>query len=180
VGDDHSAAVALIYPNEPWGGDFVFKEIGKDFLPALGFINRTDIRQYLGNVANLTRYRNMFLNQFEFGTDYEFVTDLDNRLESRANDVYVRAAATQGDEITVKLINSFENVPALFFLPGTVPVRTGRYEWTNINARLRTFDGRPVSIDAEITCCSFYNGDSIVEAQDFLPPQCVFLLHARL
>ena len=162
VGDDHSAALALIYPNEPWGGDFVFKEIGKNFLPALGFINRTNIRQYLGNVANLTRYRNMFLNQFEFGTDYELVTDFHNRLESRANDVYARAASTAGDEVTVKLINSFENVPALFFLPGTVPVRTGRYEWTNINARVRTFDGRPVAIDAEITCCSFYNGDSVV------------------
>src|SRR6266436_5444006 len=79
--------------------------------PALGFVNRTDIRQYQGTGAHLTRYRNMFLNQLEFGTDYLFITDFENRLESRENDIYARALATQGDEVYFRPINSYENVP---------------------------------------------------------------------
>ena len=43
------SALALAFPNEPWSGDFVFKEIGANFLPALGFVNRTAIRHYDGN-----------------------------------------------------------------------------------------------------------------------------------
>ena len=161
VGDDDSSALAIGFPNEPWGGDFVFKEIGTNFKPALGFINRTGIRQYDGSVSHLDRYRGMFLNQLEFDTNYEFVTDLHDRLESRSNDVGVRAASTQGDELTFKLINMGENVPVQFSLPANVPVPRGSYDWTNVYARFRSFDGRPVSVDSEITCCRFYNGQSL-------------------
>jgi len=103
----------------------------------------------------------MFLNQAEVGTDYEFVTDLGNRLESRENDIYVRAASNLGDEITLKAVNSFENVPAQFFLPRNVLIPAGRYDWTNLDVRIRSFDGRPLRLDWEITCCSFYGGRSV-------------------
>ena len=98
AGDDDTAAFALNFPNEPWLGDFLFKQIGESFLPALGFINRTAIRQYVGTVAHLSRYRNMYLNQLEFGTDIEFVTDLHDRLDRSAHDAMSarrRASATR-------------------------------------------------------------------------------------
>jgi hypothetical protein len=161
LGDDSSSALALGFPNEPWGGDFVFKQIGDNFKPALGFINRTGIRQYDGSVTHLDRYRGMFLNQLEFDTNYEFVTDMHDRLQSRSNDLTARAASTAGDEVTVKIINSEEGVPVPFFLPGRVPVQNRDYNWTNGYVRLRTFDGRPLAIDTEITCCSFYDGYSL-------------------
>jgi hypothetical protein len=160
-GDDDSAALSVTLPNEPWGGDFIFKQVGEQFFPALGFVNRLGIRQYLGRAYRLDRYRDTFLNQLEFGTDYEFVTSLGNNLESRSNDIYVRAASFLGDEVTVKLLNAFEDVPAVFFLPHAVPILPGHYDWTNIDGRVRSFDGRPVRIDWEVMCCSFYNGRQI-------------------
>ena len=160
-GDDDSAAFALNFPNEPWSGDFLFKQIGANFEPALGFVNRTDMRQYQGSVAHLTRYTDRFVHELEFGTEHLFVTDLHDRLESRENAGYVRAASTIGDMVTLRLIDSFENVPALFLLPGSVPVPAGRYHWTNVGARFSSFNGRIVSADAEIICCSFYDGSSV-------------------
>jgi Carbohydrate family 9 binding domain-like len=161
AGNDDSAALALGFPNEPWSGDFVFKQIGASFQPALGFVNRANMRQYQGSVAHLTRYRSTYLHELEPGIEYQFVTDLHDRLESSANDIYVRAQSTIGDEIVLKLVKSHENVSALFTLPRNVPVRAGRYDWINIDARLRTFDGRIVSVDTELVCCSFYNGSSV-------------------
>jgi hypothetical protein len=161
AGDDDSAAIALGFPNEPWSGDFVFKQIGANFQPALGFVNRADIRLYQGSLAHLTRYNDMLLHELEPGVEYLFVTDLHDRLESSENDIYLRAQSTIGDEITLKLVNSHENVPARFNLPRNVPVRAGSYDWTNFDARFRTFDGRIVSVDTEINCCSFYNGRSV-------------------
>jgi hypothetical protein len=161
LGDDSSSALAIGFPNEPWGGDFVVKQIGTNFKPALGFINRTGIRQIDGSFTHLDRYRNQYLNQLEFDADYEFVTDLSGKLESRMNDVTARAASTPGDEITFKIIDSYENVPFLFYLPNQVAVPMGEYQWTNVYARFRTFDGRPIAIDSEITCCAFYNGRAL-------------------
>jgi hypothetical protein len=160
-GDDDSAAFALNFPNEPWSGDFLFKQIGANFEPALGFVNRSDMRQYQGSVAHLTRYTDRFVHELEFGTEHLFVTDLHDLLESRENAGYVRAASTIGDMVTLRLIDSFENVPALFLLPASVPVPAGRYHWTNVGARFSSFNGRIVSADAEIICCSFYDGGSV-------------------
>jgi len=125
-GNDDAAALALNFPNDPWSGDLVFKQTGANSRPRSAFVNRTDIRQYQGTGAHLTRYRNMFLNQLEFGTDYLFITDFQNRLESRQNDVYVRALSTVGDEVYFRPINSYENVPALFTLPHNVPIGGGK------------------------------------------------------
>ena len=162
AGDDASSAVSLNFPNEPWSGDLLFKQIDGNFTPALGFVNRTAIRQYVGTAAHLTRYRNSYLNTLEFGTNVEFVTDLRNVLESRANDILVRVRSRIGDQVTLRVINSFENVPVAFFLPRTVPVLARRYEWTNVNVGVRTFNGRLLTVQADVTCCSFYDGDALV------------------
>ena len=161
-GDDESAAVSLNFPNEPWSGDFLFKQIGGNFTPALGFVNRTAIRQYVGTIAHLTRYRDTYLNTLEFGTNFEFVTNLTDVLESRANDVFVSARSRIGDQVTLRLINSFENVPIVFFLPNRVPVLAGKYEWTNVNVGVRTFNGRLLTLQADVTCCSFYDGSAVL------------------
>ena len=162
AGDDESAAFSLNFPNEPWSGDFLFKQIGENFRPALGFVNRTAIRHYVGTVAHLTRYRDTYLNTLEFGSNFEFVTDLNDVLESRANDVFVRARSRIGDQVTFRLINSFENVPVLFFLPRSVPVLPRKSEWTNVNAGVRTFNGRLLTLQADVTCCRFYDGSAVL------------------
>jgi hypothetical protein len=161
AGDDDSSAVSLNFPNEPWSGDFLFKQIGETFTPALGFVNRTAIRQYVGMVAHLTRYRNSYLNTLEVGGNVELITDLHNVLESRTNDVLVRARSRIGDQVTLRIVNSFENVPVTFFLPRTVPVLARTYEWTNVNVGVRTFNGRLLTVQADVTCCSFYDGDAV-------------------
>jgi len=162
AGRGDSAAVSLNFPNEPWSGDFVFKQIGEDFTPALGFVNRAAIRQYVATLAHLTRYRNTYLNTLEFATNLEFVTDLGDVLESRATDVLVRARSRAGDQLTLRLVDSFEHVPLPFFLPRAVPVHVGMYDWTNVSVGLRTFNGRMLSLQADVTCCRFYDGDALV------------------
>ena len=162
AGNDDSAAVSLNFPNEPWAGDFLFKQIGADFTPALGFVNRSAIRQYVATLTHLTRYRQRYLNTLEFGGNVEFVANLHNAVESRTNDVLLRARSRAGEQITVRLVNSFESVPAPFFLPRSVPVHVGTYNWTNVNVGVRTFNGRLLTLQADVTCCRFYDGDALV------------------
>ena len=53
-GDDDSWGVSLNFPNEPFGGEAHFKQVGTNFFPALGFANRTGVRVYDGRAI----YRN--------------------------------------------------------------------------------------------------------------------------
>jgi hypothetical protein len=53
-------------------------------------------------------------------------------------------------------------VPVPFQLPRAVPVFVGTYNWTNVNVGVRSFNGRVLSVQADLTCCRFYDGDAVV------------------
>lgn len=160
-GEDDAFGVALNFPNEPWGGFLDFKEVGADFVPALGFVNRPGIRFYDGNLTHTTRYRGSLLRSLAFGTNQRFITTLDDVLESKESGFFVEAVSSGTDTLRVTLSNSYEAVPAPFNLPDNIPVPVGKYEWTNFIVALETSGGRRVSAIAGITCCSFYDGASL-------------------
>jgi hypothetical protein len=156
-GDDNAFGTALYFPNEPLYADFYFKQLGRNYFPALGFANRTDIRDYDGRV--LYRKRGIGGLRFaEASTTWTVITDLNNHLESRENIVEAGVATPFLDEFHVRAINDFEDVPAVFKLASTVPVPVGRYTWTNVGANFGTSDARPYSVSLDVICCSFYNG----------------------
>jgi Carbohydrate family 9 binding domain-like len=161
AGKDVSAALSYNFFNPNWASDLVIKQIGANFTPALGFVNRRDMRLYQGSLVNIQRYRTGYLASFESGANYLFVTDLSHRLESSESELYATARARVGDEVLARAVNSFEYVPQRFLVANTVPILPGRYGWTNWGFRVRSFDGRPFSVEFELLCCSFYNGSQI-------------------
>ena len=40
----------------------------------------------------------------------------------------------------------------------SVPVPVGGYHWTNFGGTIKTSDGRPITAELDVLCCSFYNG----------------------
>jgi hypothetical protein len=156
-GEDDSFGVAANYPNEPVGVDARFKQVGTNFYPALGFVNRTGIRQFDG--VALYRRRDLGWRWLDLGTSWYFVTSLNNHLESRENSIWSGIALRSGDEFYVKAFDDYEDVPATFKVAGKVPVPAGRYHWTNGSVSFQTAVVRPYSASLEVLCCSFYNGN---------------------
>ena len=112
-----------------------FKQIGESFLPALGFINRTAIRQYVGTVAHLTRYRNMYLNQLEFGTEFRIRhrsrTTGWNRAPTTSICARPRASATRSRSNCINRMRKRAGA----VLPAATTCRSlrGTYQWNNFN-----------------------------------------------
>jgi hypothetical protein len=163
-GDDDSFGAALAFPNEPWAGTFAFKEVGANFFPALGFVNRTAIRMYDARVEYIHRINGPFLRTLDFGSENLFVTDLSNRLETRASQFSIGVETNPGDEAELDFQNYYELVPAAFDIADTLIVPPGRYEWNTVEIGFETSDARMLAVGVEVTCCDFYNG-SAVEAQ---------------
>ena len=162
-GDDDTFGIAINFPNEPWGGDLAFKEVGTDYEPALGFVNRTGIRVYDANARYLARYGTGggFLRQLQVSADNFFVTGLDDVLQSRENGLRIAATSQRTHQFSIGITNIFENVAEPFFLPDDVIVPVGKYNWTNFSARLQTSRSWPLSLGAVVLCCSFLNGSSL-------------------
>ena len=162
LGDDDSFGASLQYPNEPFNTRFNFKEVGANYAPALGFVNRPAIRNYNGVFQwHQPMPRDSFMRFWEVGTWYDFTTDLQDHLESRENGIYTGFVTQDLDAIFVNRVNIFEDVASAFFLPRGVLVPVGRYEWTNSKLHIETSAARSFSANLEVICCSFYGGDSL-------------------
>jgi hypothetical protein len=160
-GDDDSFGVSVGFPNEPWGGELDFKQVGTDFRPALGFANRRGIRQYNLQVGNRRRFRDSYLQELGFLMAQGLVTDLRNHLETRESVYEVDFVNDQDDSLELGVRDYFEDVPEPFDLPNDVPIPAGDYNWTNFTMELETSASRIVALELGFACCSFYDGDGI-------------------
>src|SRR5215471_3824270 len=158
LGNDDSFGTVLNYPNEPWAGELIFRQIGRNFFPGLGFVNRPGIRDYEATISEKTRYRHPFLRWLQFGGTGTLITGLDNQLQSGFARVWGEVESQQADAYDFNVYHYYENVPATFLLPDNVPVPAGKYEWTNFGPTINTTRGRWWSVNWVIECCSFYNG----------------------
>ncbi len=161
VGGDDAFGFEIAFPNEPFFGRFKFREIGKDFDPELGFVNRPGIRQFDGNVGYKPRFEDAYLRWAEFGMWWDFTTDLGGDLESRENGLWAGAFTRNGDVFWLNVFNIYEDVPEAFGLPAGASIRAGEYEWTNFSIELESSPARSWGFDVEFACCSFYDGDQL-------------------
>ena len=163
AGDDESAAFSLNFPNEPWSGDFLFKQIGENFTPALGFVNRTAIRQYVGTVAHLTRYREHVSQHARIRHQFR----IRHRSERRAGIARQRRLCereVQDRRSGHVAIDQFVRERAGAVLPAEERAGAGRERMNGPMSMcgVRTFNGRLLTLQADVTCCSFYDGSAVV------------------
>jgi hypothetical protein len=177
-GDDDSFGVALNFPNEPWGLETRFKQLGTNYFPALGFVNRRGIRQFDG-IAQYRR-RDLGWRWLDLATSWYFVTDLSNHLESRENGIWTGVSLRSTDEFYVRAFDDYEDVPAQFKIAGKVPVPAGQYHWTNGSIYIQTSNARPISARIDVLCCSYYDGHQIkVTARFDMRPSATFQFAPR-
>jgi hypothetical protein len=160
-GDDHEFGASILYPNEPWGGELHFKQIGEEFRPALGFANRRGIREYRAEGNYVRRYRNGPLRQASAQLGNSFTTDLRGEMQSRQNNIWIGAQHNSGDSFYIGVGNIFENVLVPFTLPNDVVVPAGRYNWNQIRPRVRFSNNRRLSGNINVDCCEYYNGTNL-------------------
>ncbi len=157
-GDDDTFGAQFAFPNEPFSTRFQFKQVGENFSPALGFVNRPAIRYYDGNFVYKMRPKDSWMRFWETGTWYNFITDLDDKLETRENGAWAGFQTQDTDAVFLNLFNDYENIPSPFFLPKGVLVPAGEYNWTGAVLNIETSIGRPISSVIEIRCCDWYDG----------------------
>jgi hypothetical protein len=84
TGEDSAFGLGLRMPNNTgWRGGAVVKELQGNFLPALGFVSRSDVRDTAADVGYTHFPRNRFVQSMFFGVDAQRVSFLDGGLQSQ-------------------------------------------------------------------------------------------------
>jgi hypothetical protein len=159
--DDDEIVMGLHFPNEPWNGRFIYREIGGDFDPALGFVYRPGIRDYVLSFERFTRVTHPYIRWFTLGYYTNLTTDIDNHRQSYFSNAYVGASNLAGDLMFLNFNHKVEEVPAAFDLGGSATVTPGTYRWDYGNLYFETAFSRSYQIHGNITCCDFYSGRSM-------------------
>ena len=157
--DDDMFGFFLGYPNDLLRWFISGKEIGKRFEPALGFVNRRNIRDYNGDYVRRKRFGESWVRWWEGGVISNIVTDLDNDIETHKFTLFTALQNQIGDEFKVKVSNLREVINQPFLIAGELPVPVGDYHFNQLDVLLESSNSRTIIADIGVICCRIYDGD---------------------
>jgi hypothetical protein len=187
-GDDWSYGFSAHYPNDKYVAQFVLREVQENFQPALGFVQRNNVRMMRSGASYNPRPRN-FLNIQQMNHDvfYTQFTRLDlNEIESW--DVYVTWLDwhfNSGDNIhgILDFNPTYERLFEPFEISPGVILSPGEYRFTRFRTNLiSTASKRRLSASANVTWGNYWSGEAEqwTTAVTFkLPPWLTFSLNTN-
>ena len=155
---DSAWGLTLSLPNEPWSLLASYRQIGADFAPALGFVNRAGIRDAYAQLERVWRPRGRALQVVRAGLEHKLTAGLDGRLQSRSFTPYLILDNAAGDELQLSVLDEYEYLAAPFQLPGALPVPAGAHGWWHARLKLSSSPARRLFVRWNVDCCDYFDG----------------------
>jgi hypothetical protein len=167
-GDRHSYGADINFPNDPAEASFSFREVQKNFDPAVGFVSRLAYRRYNPQVSYSPRPGDHpWIRSFTFSALADYTTDLSNRLLTRSFEFTPFEFNTHaGDVFHVSASNTYERLEEDFEIfrdpisgRRVVLPRAGEYNFTRYGVRGETANRRVLAVEAEADWGTFLSGN---------------------
>ena len=160
-GDDAAFGINLRLPSaEGFRYGVAYKEIQRNFYPALGFVNRVDVRDLTADVGYTWFPSGGAIQRMFTGIDYQRIETLENELQSEL--ISVRAlelSNNSGDtvEFHYQLIDEVLDTPFEISEGVTIPV--GPYAFDQYCVNYRTGEHRRLALQGYYCGGEFFDGD---------------------
>ena len=160
LGPDASAhGVTIEYPNGLWDMNFIYKHIGRDFDPSLGFVPRRSVNLFNMRVNNQTRLARGPLQQLTHEFQPFVATDLGGRWESyRVMIAPINWRFRSGDRFEVNANPTGERLIVPFRVATGVTVAPGVYTWMRYRLEAGTAQKRRLYSQFTWWFGDFYDG----------------------
>lgn len=182
-GKDWSYGVSALYPNDKFVAQIAFREIQDNFRPALGFVQRDNVRLLRAGASYNPRPRFLNIQQMFHDVFYTQFTRLDNNLVE-SWDLYIALLdwhLRSGDSVHAvfdinptyeRLFESFEIAPGVRLLPG-------EYRFTRHRGVVTTAAKRRLTGSLNLAWGNYWSGqaEQVSAAVGFkLPPRLTMTL----
>ena len=163
-GDDSALGLALRLPNNTgWRGGVAYKTLPKNFIPALGFVSRPNVRDTALDAGYTYFPRNRFVQSLFFGVDAQRIALLDGGVQSQVVlGRLVEVRNNTGDVFNAHYSVTREVVTEPFSIyrdnGRQVIVPTGSYSFGETALSLTTGGQRRVSGGATVRAGHFLSG----------------------
>lgn len=161
-GHDAAFGTTAYYTNEPWAIYGSLSQIGRDFNPALGFLSRQGVREYLLDISYRHPVNKNGLRSFSMTVIPYLITNLDNKVESAEHTIPgVRWTWDSGDEIGFWVDHKQEQLFEDFELRPGINIPTGNYTFHTVNGEYIGAKSRTVSASIGFEAGEFYEGKEL-------------------
>ena len=158
--EDQAFGLAVRYPNDRTDIGLGFAEIQENFNPAMGFVNRSGIRNYSGHIRRRLRFPDRWLRSWRFGLAAEEIRGLDGLLESRKTEFELAELFSRpSDRLVVYANRQTEQLRTSFDLLGRLPIPAGRYDFDRFGLNFEMPGFRTVGVNLDYEGGEFFDGD---------------------
>lgn len=159
-GDEDAWGFRAWSPNTAgFKGGVGVKEIQANFYPALGFVNRRDIRDYTGELGYTYRPSGRGWRSLYTGTNVQRIENLGGGLQSEVAQLRAEIENQTTDKLTLRYQNEKEGVRLPFEIFDGVIIPPGDYSFDQLRAGVSTGPHRHVVTSASYAAGDFYDGD---------------------
>ena len=158
-GDTAAFGVSLELPaREGWAAEWNWKEIQQNYHPALGFVNRTGVREYEMELNHTWRPTEHRLRSGTGGAEIWRVETLNGRLESEEVGLALELENHAADYLTLDYLSSRELLVETFEISEGVVIPAGDYSFDSYCVNVKTGEHRVLASEAFACDGNFYTG----------------------
>lgn len=159
--EDRSSAWGgtLSYPNDRVNWKLRFKDIQNGFDPALGFVNRSDIRVYEADYRYRFRFQRRPIRTLDLIVDSSITTDRTDHIESVS--IFAtpfRLTSQVDDSLEVQYVFLYEDTAFPFYIAEHLGIPPGEYAQSSGILKLKTSQHRVVRFEFQTGIGQFYDG----------------------
>jgi hypothetical protein len=169
-GRSHAYGLRLEYPNDPWSGSLVYREIQENYDAAVGFTPRAGVRRLNPELSYTSRPRaHRLIRSVQYGASSNLLySTIDNGLLNRELDLTLVNLGTHSqDAVQVHVVPTFERLERNFPIsPGVTLPGGSTYSWTRYRVQVTTAPRRTVALNQIYERGGFYNGTRLRVATD--------------
>ena len=160
--DDTAYGFRLSYPNDFVSADYQWQQIGENYNPELGFVQRKGIRKTSIRGALSPRPEKWNIRQMRFQTFFtQYYSLAQETVESRRLSlVPVSLEFDGGERFNYFASSRFENLFEPFEISDGVVIPVGEYTYLTHRLSYRSKPTIPWQFDVDYSFGSFYSGDS--------------------
>jgi len=160
VGRDTAFGAEVEFPNDLVNFRAGLMQIEPNFLPGIGFVKRTDIREAFGDLTIGPRPGRWGLRQVFFGGSIEYVADTGGTLQNRDlgfSPLWLRFDS--GDETQLTVSSQYELLEESFEVHPDYTILPGEYCSNRVKASFQSAKRRNFWFGANSSWGGFYDGD---------------------
>lgn len=157
--NDFSWGTVLSYPNDLINFLAGYQQIGNNFFTGLGFVPRSNIREYWGSLTIGPRIGVLGIRQFTAGGSFDYVTSFTGKMQSQSFSITPAGLRfNSGERFTYKLSYIYEYLNRDFNIYSSFIIPANEYKWWENSLSFSTSGSRDLYGSMAWSSGKFYTG----------------------